>query len=49
VRPEGSVTNVNTLPKTLVERICGFSWLRPGSDEQDIKIRDLPVPQLPEK
>lgn len=27
----------------------GFSWLRPGSDEQDIKIRDLPVPQLPEK
>ncbi len=27
----------------------GFSWLRPGSDEQDIKIRDMPVPQLPEK
>jgi hypothetical protein len=27
----------------------GFSWLRPGSDEQVIKIRDLPVPQLPEK
>ena len=27
----------------------GFSWLRPGSDEQEIKIRDLPVPQLPEK
>jgi hypothetical protein len=27
----------------------GFSWLRPGSDEQNIKIRDLPVPQLPEK
>lgn len=27
----------------------GFSWLRPGSDEQDIKIRDLPLPQLPEK
>ena len=27
----------------------GFSWLRPGSDEQDVKIRDLPVPQLPEK
>lgn len=27
----------------------GFSWLRPGSDEQAIKIRDLPVPQLPEK
>jgi hypothetical protein len=27
----------------------GFSWLRPGSDEQTVKIRDLPVPQLPEK
>ena len=27
----------------------GFAWLRPGSDEQEIKIRDLPSPQLPEK
>jgi hypothetical protein len=27
----------------------GLSWLRPGSDEQEIRIRDLPVPQLPEK
>lgn len=27
----------------------GLSWLRPGNDEQEIKIRDLPVPQLPEK
>lgn len=27
----------------------GWSWLRPGGDEQDVKIRDLPVPQLPEK
>lgn len=27
----------------------GFSWLRPGNDEQAIKIRDLPSPQLPEK
>jgi hypothetical protein len=27
----------------------GFSWLRPGADEQAVKIRDLPVPQLPEK
>jgi hypothetical protein len=25
------------------------NWLRPGSDEQDVKIRDLPMPQLPEK
>jgi len=27
----------------------GLSWLRPGSDEQQVKIRDLPAPQLPEK
>ena len=27
----------------------GFSWLRPGGDEQVVKIRDLPLPQLPEK
>ena len=27
----------------------GASWLRPGSDEQQVKIRDLPAPQLPEK
>ena len=27
----------------------GGGWLRPGNDEQEIKIRDMPVPQLPEK
>ena len=27
----------------------GLAWLRPGRDEQEIKIRDLPAPQLPEK
>lgn len=27
----------------------GLAWLRPGSDEQAVKIRDLPLPQLPEK
>lgn len=27
----------------------GFSWLRPGGEQQIVKIRDLPVPQLPEK
>lgn len=27
----------------------GLSWLRPGNDEQVVKIRDLPAPQLPEK
>lgn len=27
----------------------GGSWLNPGSDEQEIKIMDLPTPQVPEK
>lgn len=27
----------------------GLGWLRPGSDEQVVKIRDMPAPQLPEK
>ena len=27
----------------------GSSWLRAGRDEQVVKIRDLPSPQLPEK
>lgn len=27
----------------------GSSWLRPGAEQQNLKIRDLPQPQLPEK
>ena len=27
----------------------GIAWLRPGSDEQNVKIRDMPQAQLPEK
>ena len=27
----------------------GLGWLRPGADEQEVKIRDLPAPQRPEK
>jgi hypothetical protein len=27
----------------------GLGWLHPGNDEQEIKISDLPSPQLPEK
>ena len=27
----------------------GSGWLKPGNDEQEVKIRDLPTPQLPEK
>jgi hypothetical protein len=27
----------------------GVSWLRPGSEEQNVKIRDMSSPQLPEK
>ena len=26
-----------------------LGWLKPGNDEQEIKLRDLPSPQLPEK
>ncbi len=27
----------------------GLSWLRPGGEEMNVKISDLPSPQLPEK
>jgi hypothetical protein len=27
----------------------GLAWLRPGADEQVVRIRDVPAPQLPEK
>jgi hypothetical protein len=27
----------------------GASWLNPGTDEQEVKILDLPTPQVPEK
>ncbi len=27
----------------------GLSWLRPGNDDRSVKLRDMPVPQLPEK
>jgi hypothetical protein len=27
----------------------GFSWLKAASDEQEVKLRDMPIPQLPEK
>ncbi|MES3012858.1 MAG: hypothetical protein V4750_03895 [Pseudomonadota bacterium] len=27
----------------------GLGWLKPGNDEQEIKLRDMPSPQLPEK
>lgn len=28
---------------------AGLSWLRPGNTEQQVKIKDMPTPQLPEK
>lgn len=28
---------------------AGLAWMRPGADEQQVRIRDLPLPQLPEK
>jgi len=27
----------------------GLPWLRPGNDQVTLKLRDMPVPQLPEK
>ena len=27
----------------------GLPWLRPGNDDTTLKLRDMPVPQLPEK
>jgi hypothetical protein len=27
----------------------GPTWLNPGTDEQEVKILDLPTPQVPEK
>jgi hypothetical protein len=27
----------------------GLGWLKPGNDEQEVKIMDLPTPQVPEK
>lgn len=27
----------------------GLGWLKPGNDEQEIRIKDLPAPALPEK
>ncbi|MEX8519177.1 MAG: hypothetical protein AB3X44_11765 [Leptothrix sp. (in: b-proteobacteria)] len=41
------VTQMGTTEPKVGKR--GLSWLRPGGDEQVVKIRDLPVPQLPEK
>ncbi|MEP6720327.1 MAG: hypothetical protein ABJA77_02700 [Variovorax sp.] len=43
---EGVTQLGTTEPKA---RRGGLAWLRPGNDETAIKLRDLPVPQLPEK
>lgn len=41
------VTQIGTaLPR---QGPTGMSWLRPGSEAPELKIGDLPVPQLPEK
>lgn len=34
---------------TLKQGKGGLAWLRPSGSEQQVKLRDLPVPQLPEK
>ena len=43
---EGVTQLGTTEPKVRKE---GLAWLRPGNDETVIKLRDMPVPQLPEK
>lgn len=43
---EGVTQLGTTEPKV---RKGGLAWLRPGNDETAIKLRDMPLPQLPEK
>ncbi|MBL0720346.1 hypothetical protein JI742_10655 [Piscinibacter sp. Jin2] len=40
---------VSQMGTTSTKAGSGTSWLRPGGEVLDVKIRDMPVPQLPEK
>lgn len=40
---------VSQMGTTSTKAGTGVSWLRPGGEVLDVKVRDLPVPQLPEK
>lgn len=48
-RGRDGVSQMGTAEPKPTKPGSGFAGLKPGADEQEIKIRDLPAPQLPEK
>lgn len=48
-RSKDGVSQMGTAEVKLAGQRTGLGWLKPGADEQEVKIRDLPSPQLPEK
>ena len=48
-RSKDGVSQMGTAEVKLVGKQGALGWLKPGADEQEVKIRDLPSPQLPEK
>ncbi len=48
-RSKDGVSQMGTAEIKTAGNKRGTSWLKPGNDEQEVKIRDLPSPQLPEK
>lgn len=48
-RGRDGVAQMGTAGLKLDKAGSGFLGLKPGNDEQELHIRDLPVPQLPEK
>ena len=48
-RSRDGSAQMGTIEKKNTEGTGGFAGLKPGDDERELKIRDLPTPQLPEK
>lgn len=48
-RAKDGVAQMGTSENKLSGNRTGLGWLKPGADEQEVRIGDLPVPQLPEK
>jgi hypothetical protein len=48
-RSKDGVSQMGTAEIKTLGNKRGLGWLKPGEDEQEVKIRDLPSPQLPEK
>ena len=48
-RSKDGVSQMGTAEIKVSGNKRGLGWLKPGNDEQEVKIRDLPTPQLPEK